>query len=40
MSDEHNIFDDIIREKYSGKDFLFNEENWKKAERLIRGANF
>ncbi|HEY4798107.1 MAG TPA: hypothetical protein VII99_03420 [Bacteroidia bacterium] len=35
MSDEHNIFDDIIREKYSGKNFLFNEENWEKAERLI-----
>ncbi|MFH1005093.1 MAG: hypothetical protein V1781_06325 [Bacteroidota bacterium] len=31
-------FDDIIRQKFAEKEFLFNEENWEKAEKMIDSA--
>ncbi len=34
MSDDEK-FDDIIRGKFAEKEFVFNEENWEKAEQKI-----
>ncbi len=31
-------FDEIIRQKFAEKEFVFNEENWEKAERKIDAA--
>ena len=34
MSEEEN-FDEIIRQKFAEKEFVFNEENWEKAEKKM-----
>ncbi len=34
MSEQEN-FDDLIRQKFEEKEFVFNEENWEKAEKKI-----
>ena len=35
MNESENKFDDIIRSKFSGQQFPFDEENWEKAEEMI-----
>ncbi|HYV95387.1 MAG TPA: hypothetical protein VE978_26675 [Chitinophagales bacterium] len=35
MSADENKFDEILREKFSSKDFPFDEENWERAEKKI-----
>lgn len=37
MKQEEN-FDEIIRQKFAEKEFVFNEESWEKAERKIDAA--
>lgn len=32
---EQEKFDELIREKFAEKEFIFNEENWEKAEKII-----
>lgn len=34
MKEQEN-FDDLIRQKFAEKEFIFNEENWEKAEKKI-----
>lgn len=34
MKEQEN-FDDLIRQKFAEKEFVFNEENWEKAEKKI-----
>ncbi len=35
MNKESNKFDEIVRERFSSKDFPFDEENWEQAEQAI-----
>ncbi|MES2396493.1 MAG: outer membrane beta-barrel protein [Bacteroidota bacterium] len=35
MMKEQENFDDLIRQKFAEKEFVFNEENWEKAEKKI-----
>lgn len=37
MKEQEN-FDDLIRQKFAEKEFVFNEENWEKAEKKIDSA--
>ena len=37
MKEQEN-FDDLIRQKFAEKEFVFNEENWEKAEKKIGSA--
>ena len=37
MSEEEN-FDEIFRQKFAEKEFIFNEENWEKAEHKINSS--
>ena len=32
---EEDKFDEIIRSRFSEKEFLFDEENWEKAEAML-----
>src|ERR1035437_6693832 len=34
MTEQEN-FDELIRQKFAEKEFVFNEENWEKAEKKI-----
>ncbi len=35
MMEQEENFDDLIRQKFDEKEFVFNEENWEKAEKKI-----
>lgn len=35
MMNQEDNFDDLIRQKFDEKEFVFNDENWEKAEKKI-----
>lgn len=35
MSNQEGQFDELIRQKFAEKEFIFNEENWEKMENKI-----
>ena len=32
---EQEKYDELIRQKFAEKEFIFNEENWEKAEKIL-----
>lgn len=35
---EYEKYEELIRQKFAEKEFIFNEENWEKAEKMIDSA--